>query len=264
MTTDLRDLTDSRKFWKTLKPVFTDTVQVLQSVNLIENVEFISENLAIAEVFNHYFTKITEELEIRVNKTQLSTTHGIDNPIDIAIIKYNKHPSIKKIKEALTPSKPFTFRNITTSEALQQIETLNNKKASPIYSIPARVLKDSPSMFADVLKKCFNNSLDECTFPTILKAGDVSTIHKKDDVNRKQNYRPITILPSVSEIYERLIENQIKPFSLGFLNPMLCGFRENYSTQHTLLRFIEKCKKVWMKGIVLVLFSWTFQSLLIA
>ena len=98
-------------------------------------------------------------------------------------------------------------------------------------------------IFADILKKCFNNSLDKCTFPTNLKAGDVSAIRKKDDVNRKQNYRPITILPPVSKIYERLIENQVKPFSLESLNPMLCGFRENYSTQHALLRFIEKCKK---------------------
>ena len=94
-------------------------------------------------------------------------------------------------------------------------------------------------IFADILKKCFNN----------------------DDVNRKQNYRPITILTPVSKIYERLIENQIKPFSLEFVNPMLCGFRENYSTQHALLRFIEKCKKVWMKGIVLVLFSKSFDCL---
>ena len=135
------------------------------------------------------------------------------------------------IKEALTPSKLFSFKNITTLEALQQIEKLSNSKASPTYSIPARVLEEKPLIFADVLKKCFNNSLDECTFPTNLKAGDVSAIHKKEDVNRKQNYRPITILPPVSKICEKLVENQIKPVSLGFLNPMLCGFSKKYSTQ---------------------------------
>ena len=82
-----------------------------------------------------------------------------------------------------------------------------------------------------------------CTFPTNLKAGDVSAIHKKEDVNRKQNYRPITIVPPVSKIYERLVENQKKPFFLVRLNPMFCGFREKYSTQHTLLRFIVECKR---------------------
>ena len=71
---------------------------------------------------------------------------------------------------------------------------------------------------------------------------------KREDVNRKQNYRPITILPPVSKVYERLVENQIKPFSFGSLNPMLCDFREKYSTQHALLRFIEKCKKILDEG----------------
>ena len=103
------------------------------------------------EVFNHYFTNITKELEIRVNKTHLSTTHGIDDPIDIAIIKYSKHPNVKKIKEALTPSKTFSYRNITKLEALEQIEKLSSRKASPIYSISARVLKENPLIFADVL-----------------------------------------------------------------------------------------------------------------
>ena len=162
---DLKDLTDSRKFWHSVKPVFTDKVQVCQSVTLIENGEFVSEDLAIAEVFNHYFTSITKELEIIENKIHLSSTTGIDDPIDIAIVKYSKHPSIKKIKEKSTPSKLFTFRNITTLEALHQVEKLNANKASPIYSIPAIVLKENPLIFADVLKKCFNNSVDECIFP---------------------------------------------------------------------------------------------------
>jgi len=147
---------------------------------------------------------------------------------------------------------------------LQQIEKLSNSKASPIYNIPARVLKENPLIFADVLKKCFDNSLDECTFPTNLEAGDVSAIYKKEDVKRKQNYRPIAILPPFPKVYERLVENQIKPFSLAFLSPMLCGFRQKCHTQHALQRFIENAKRVWMKGFVLVLFSWTYQRLLTA
>ena len=111
--------------------------------DLIENYEFVSEDLAIAEFFNHSLTNITKELEIRVHKTHLSTTHGIDDPIHIAIIKYSKHPSIKKIKGTLTPSKLFSIRNITAFEALQQIEKLSNRKASPTSSIPARALKET-------------------------------------------------------------------------------------------------------------------------
>ena len=39
------------------------------------------------------------------------------------------------------------------------------------------------------------------------------------------------------------MESQFTLFAQGFLSPMLCGFRKNYSTQHTLLKLIENCKK---------------------
>ena len=39
------------------------------------------------------------------------------------------------------------------------------------------------------------------------------------------------------------MESQITPFAHGFLSPLLCGFRRNYSTQHILLRLKENCKK---------------------
>ena len=80
------------------------------------------------------------------------------------------------------------------------------------------------------------------TFPKELKLGDISSLHKKDDKFTKKNYRPIATLPSALKIYERLTESQITPFAHGFLSPLLCGFRRNYSTQHTLLRFNENCK----------------------
>ena len=93
---DLKDLPDNRKFWKTVKLVFRDTVQVNKSVTLIEKGEFASEDLAIVEVFNHYINSITKELEISENETHLSSITGICDPIYTAITKYKEHPSIIK------------------------------------------------------------------------------------------------------------------------------------------------------------------------
>ena len=56
------------------------------------------------DIFNLYFTIITKELEIRENKTHLSSTNGKDDPIDREMIKHSKHPRVQKIMEALTPS----------------------------------------------------------------------------------------------------------------------------------------------------------------
>ena len=48
--------------------------------------------------------------------------------------------------------------------------------------------------------------------------------------------------------HERVMEGQVKPHSLSFLSPLLCGFREGYGTQNALLRLIESCKNTLDKG----------------
>ena len=68
----------------------------------------------------------------------------------------------------------------------------------------------------------------------------VIPIFKKDDPFEKANYRPISLLPSLSKVYEKLIYQQLNAFFENKLSPLLCGFRSRYSTQHALLNLISK------------------------
>ena len=61
---NLGDLTDNHKFWKTVKPVFSNEVQTTSSITLIEDGKMVTKDLKIAEIFYHYFTNITENLGI--------------------------------------------------------------------------------------------------------------------------------------------------------------------------------------------------------
>ena len=96
---DFGDLTDNRKLWKTVKPVFLNEIQTTSSVTLIEDGKVITEDTKIAEIFNHYFANITESLGISEDKSLLSETNGIKDPVEKANKKYENHPSIKKIRE---------------------------------------------------------------------------------------------------------------------------------------------------------------------
>ncbi len=116
---------DNRKFWKTVKPVFTDEVQVFLSITLIENDEMVTDDLKIAEIFNNYFVNITQDLEITDPCAHLSPTIGIEDPIDRTVEKYKNHPSIKKIKECFTRLESFLFRQVTVEEVSSQIGKLN-------------------------------------------------------------------------------------------------------------------------------------------
>ena len=72
---------------------------------------------------------------------------------------------------------------------------------------------------------------------------DITPIFKREDPLRKTNYRPISILPTDSEIFEKILFNQLQRFSNKFLSPLLCGFRKGYSTQYALINLIQKWRR---------------------
>ena len=221
-------------------------LQILHSTNCGDSTTC-GDSTKIAEIFNHYFANITESLGISEDQSLLSQTTGINDPVEKAVKKYKNHPSIRKIKECCELNQ-FEFKPVTVNEIHLQIQKLNTNKSSPLNSIPAKILKHNADIFAILLQKIFNSNLAECYFPKELKAGEISSLFKSLDAFIKKNYRPITVLSSVSKIYERVLENQRKSHALSFLSPLLCGFREGYGTQHALLRLIETCKKTLDKG----------------
>ena len=81
-----------------------------------------------------------------------------------------------------------------------------------------------------------------------MKYADVTPIHKKDDKTDKENYRPISILPILSKVYERLMYNQIYPYFDTLFSKFQCAFRKGFNTQHCLLAMIAKLRKTLDKG----------------
>ena len=78
---------------------------------------------------------------------------------------------------------------------------MNNKKASQNSDILTKIIKENSDIYGKVLCSFINHSF---TFPSCLKEADVTPIHKKGQKGKKENYRPVTILPALSKIYERI------------------------------------------------------------
>ena len=66
----------------------------------------------------------------------------------------------------------------------------------------------------------------------------------------KKNYRPISILPNFSKIYEWCLYDQIATYFENVFSRYQCGFREDCSAQHCLLALIEKWEKIVDGGSV--------------
>ena len=93
---------------------------------------------------------------------------------------------------------------------------------------------------AGTLTKIFNTYIVRLSiFPDELKLAEIIPAHKKNSTTDKSNYRPISLLPVISKVFERLIIKQIQPFVDSFLSKFLCGFRKGYSCQHALLNMLR-------------------------
>jgi hypothetical protein len=84
-----------------------------------------------------------------------------------------------------------------------------------------------------------NLSINTGVFPDSLKVAQVTPIHKKNDPLNKSNYRPVSVLPIFSKVYEKVIEIQLADYFDKIFNPFLCAFRRGHGCQTTLLRLLE-------------------------
>ena len=60
----------------------------------------------------------------------------------------------------------------------------------------------------------------------------------------KKNYIPVSFLPTITKIYEKLMQRQINNYITNHLSPYLCGYRKGYNTGQALVSLIEKWKKI--------------------
>ena len=72
------------------------------------------------------------------------------------------------------------------------------------------MLKITSEATANILQKLLNESLETSTFPNILKLADITPLFKKKDPLDKTNYRPASVLPIVSKLFEKIMQKQDK------------------------------------------------------
>ena len=145
----------------------------------------------------------------------------------------------------------FSFQKVTNEEILNEINSLDTSKSTQSEDIPFKIIKDNADIFANFILQNFSKCIIDGTFTDRLKKADVIPVFKKGNHNDKTNYQPVSILPSLSKIYERLIYSQINQMTENALSIFRCDFRKKYSTQHVLIAIIEKARKILDKGRII-------------
>ena len=135
------------------------------------------------------------------------------------------------------------FLNPTNqAEIIKIVKSFKSKKSSGYDGISMKLLKQIIYCIAPPLEYIFNLSLSNGICPNVFKIAKVIPIHKKDDQKNVTNYRPISLLPSISKVLEKIMYKRLNSFLLvnNILNSSQFGFRKNFSTELAIIQLLDK------------------------
>ncbi len=184
----------------------------------------------VATLYNDYCVNITR----CIGQPTANTSHMSDAEfVAYSVVKYQDHFSIKCISDRMGKSEvPITFNFIEVSiDGVNKIlNKVNPKKATVYDQIHPRCLRDGAEHLAGPMTYLFNEAIHQSCFPTAHKSAEVGHQYKKADVLRKENYRSVSILTSTSNVYEKIMDNQMSTLQKHVFSDELSAFREGYST----------------------------------
>ena len=205
-----------KKSWKTIKYLLGQNTSRHTIKELIINNTTYSSDETIALEFNRFFSEIAPKLERDLPTTSLSPLNWMPPPLNSS---FRLHP-------------------ITENECGKIIKNLKNSKTN-VNQMPVSILKLVSAQIVSPLSQIINKCFKLGVFPDCLKIGRVVPIFKSGIRSDPTNYRPITILPYISKIFESSICIRLVKFfeKFSLLTESQFGFRSKKSTCDALIKF---------------------------
>ena len=156
-----------------------------------------------------------------------------------------------RVANAVPPQAPgstplrFKFKNETTKSISKLFDNLKSNVATGIDNLNAKLVKDSKNTILEYLTQIINLSFETSVFPDCMKTAIISPIFKEGNPDDITNYRPISILPIISKIFERAAANQIVDFleKNNLLNKNQHAYRKSHSTETCLFELMSDLYK---------------------
>ena len=133
--------------------------------------------------------------------------------------------------------KRLLFKRLLVDNVRDLLLKTDSKKATSLDKIPCKILKLAVNIIGPSLTHIFNQSIAVSIFPTEWKLARVSPIYKKGKKDDPNNYRPISVIPVVAKIFEKLVHEQLYNYlnDNDLLANCQSGFRSLHSTLTALL-----------------------------
>lgn len=211
---------DSRQIWQNLNKILGKNHRSGgNSVRI--NGDVTSQSELIATAFNSYFNSIPTVLSNNI-------THD-NNGRSFEQYLINQTPEADDFPEA------------SLKEITDIINDLKNCKSYGWDNITTEIIKKNCTILAPVILNLINKSLRTGIFPNHLKRAKLSPIFKSKDKLDMKNYRPISVLPIISKIFEKVFYRKLYDHfqQNQLLTQSQFGFRTGAGTEHALLKFVD-------------------------
>ena len=138
----------------------------------------------------------------------------------------------------------FALRNVSSGEVLKEISRLRSDCSTGVDQIPVKFVKLASDYLSGPLTYIINSCINTSSFPKTWKTTRVSPIPKVNNLGSEKDYSPVSILPSPSKIFERLVLNQILVFieKQALLPSSITGYRRGHSTTTALMGIRDDIK----------------------
>ena len=225
-----KNKSDVKKVWSGIRNILAVSKKKITNIDSLNyNGKNLTNNKDKADGLNDFFTNIGKMVEQKIPVTQNSFEQYLTNP------------NASKI----------AHKPCTDIEVIEIIRGFQNSKACGPNSIPTNLLKIASPILVPLLTSLINKSLAQGVFPSLLKFAEVCPIFKKNDPEKCENYRPISLLSNLGKIFEKIMHIRISDFldSCNLLYPKQFGFRKGHSTNHALISIVEEIRTNLDKGL---------------
>ena len=224
---------DTRAIWQQLRKINNNDKSSDSSLpdEIVINNERYTSSEKVATKLNEYFSSISD-------------IFGIDN-------RDSTDPDLTHLTNFVNGKVPngvyFQIPNITQEQVSASIVALDSRKAIGLDGIGPRIIKSAANILSLSIAALINKSIATGKFPDKLKLAKVFPIHKSGSKSDPCNYRPISILPTISKIFEKHVNKHLMAYmnKYNIIHESQSGFRRKHSCQTALVKLIDQ----WMAGI---------------
>ena len=169
-------------FWKTIRPFLSNKgTHDNHNIILEDNGDLIKDNEDISDILNEFYINTVEQITGKKPPILNSaSTVSADGEIDIIICKCDDHPSIRKIKQNVSPFSQFSLNYATEDTILRILLSLDISKEAGYDALPPKTIKLAAPIIVTPLTKIINLSISVSKYPDIMKEICISLLFNKE------------------------------------------------------------------------------------